>query len=110
MESDSICYGSCETALRPARAEPHKKGATKTAISYEYDSLCNLKKVDFPSGTDTEFTTLANGLRESMKDESGEKRYYYDMALRVIKVEQGPQGFVVRDQPQLCRRVRVECR
>lgn len=92
------------------KTETHKKGATQTVINYEYDSLYNLEKADFPSGTDTEFTSLANGLRESMTDASGEKRYYYDMALRVTKVEQGPQGFVVRDQPQLCRRVRVECR
>jgi YD repeat-containing protein len=72
-----------------------KLGTTETTVSFEYDDLYFLKKKDFPSGTDTEFVCLANGLREKMKDASGEKRYYYDLANRLTKVEQGPQGFTV---------------
>jgi hypothetical protein len=41
------------------------------------------------------FFSRSTKKKTNMKHPSGEKRYYYDMARRLIKVEQGPQGFVV---------------
>jgi RHS repeat-associated protein len=67
----------------------------ETVVEYEYDDLYRLKKKDFPSGTDTELEHFANGLLKKMKDASGEKRYYYDAADRLTKIEQGPIGFAV---------------
>ena len=72
-----------------------KSGGSSTTINYEYDDFYRLKKVNFPSGTDTEIEYDAASRKTKMKDASGEKRYYYDDADRLIKVEQGPTGFVV---------------
>lgn len=77
------------------KSKANSDGTTTTIVSYEYDDLYNLKKKDFPSGTDPEFETDANGRTTKMKDASGEKRYTYDDADRLTKVEQGPVGFTV---------------
>lgn len=71
-------------------------GMESATIDYEYDDLYRLKKKDFTSGTDTEFTWDAAGRMTNMKDASGEKRFYYDDADRMTKVEQGPTGFEVK--------------
>lgn len=71
------------------------KGMDSSYIDYEYDDLYQLKKRNFTSGTDTELEWDAHGRQTKMKDASGEKRYYYDDADRLTKVEQGPTGFVI---------------
>ncbi|MFN8138567.1 MAG: hypothetical protein U0R49_02095 [Fimbriimonadales bacterium] len=77
------------------KTKKNKKGASEDTVTYEYDDLYYLKKKDFTSGTDTEITTDAAGRRTKLKDASGEKRYTYDDANRLTKIEQGPQGFVI---------------
>lgn len=72
-----------------------KKGATETTITMVYDAMYRLIKRDFASGTDTEYEWDAATRVTKMKDASGEKRYYYDDADRLTKVEQGPTGFVI---------------
>jgi YD repeat-containing protein len=72
-----------------------KLGGSSSTVLYEIDDLLRLKRKDFPSGTDTEYEYLKNGLVSKMKDASGEKRYTYDKANRLTKIEQGPTGFVV---------------
>lgn len=76
------------------KSETNKEGTTETTVDFEYDGFNRLKK-RVVSGTDIEFEYYKNDLRKTMKDASGEKRYYYDMAQRLTKVEQGPQGFVI---------------
>lgn len=77
------------------KTKANSDGTTTTTVTYEYDDLYNIKKKDFPSGTDAEFETDVNGRTTKMKDTSGEKRYTYDDADRMTKVEQGPVGFTV---------------
>lgn len=77
------------------KSKKNKKGMDETVVEYEYDELYRLSKKDFPSGTDTELEHYENGLLKKMKDASGEKRYYYDDADRLTKIEQGPVGFAV---------------
>ncbi|MEW5883195.1 MAG: RHS repeat-associated core domain-containing protein [Armatimonadota bacterium] len=76
------------------KSKTNKEGTTETTVDFEYDGFNRLTKRAV-SGTDTEFEYYKNDLRKTMKDASGEKRYYYDMAQRLTKVEQGPQGFVI---------------
>ncbi|GIV02218.1 MAG: hypothetical protein KatS3mg015_1048 [Fimbriimonadales bacterium] len=77
------------------KSKTNRKGTAESVVNYEYDEFNRLKKRVFASQPDVEFTYYKNDLRKTMKDASGEKRYYYDMAQRLTKVEQGPQGFVV---------------
>jgi RHS repeat-associated protein len=76
------------------KSKKNKQGTVETEITFEYDGFNRLKK-RVVSGTDIEFEYYKNDLRKTMKDASGEKRYYYDMAQRLTKVEHGPQGFVI---------------
>ncbi|HWP32102.1 MAG TPA: RHS repeat-associated core domain-containing protein [Fimbriimonadales bacterium] len=71
-----------------------KKGADDTLINYIYNDLYQLIKKEYPSGTNTEFDWYKNGLKKTMKDASGEKRYRYDRAKRLLEIVQGPVGFV----------------
>ncbi|HVL37999.1 MAG TPA: hypothetical protein VM328_01285, partial [Fimbriimonadaceae bacterium] len=94
----SFCPGGWQeffTYFEPGhlKSKKNKQGAAETVVNYEYDDLYQLEKKDFPSGTDTEFETDAHGRRTNMKDASGEKRYSYDDADRLIEVVQGPIGF-----------------
>ncbi len=73
--------------IEPGMLKTHrtKKSSSGDTINFAYYDSYFLLEKDFPDGTGTQFEADLKGQRTKMTDSSGEKRYTWDDADRLIK-------------------------